>query len=147
MELKELSIADIENIKNIILETFSREPWNDNWIDKKQLHSYILDLIGNKNSLSIGLYENGELIGVSLGRVKHWYTGNEYWIDDLAILPQVQGRGCGSKFIDMIEDNIKSKNFVGIVLFTEREIPAYYLYVKKGFEEKRERVFFEKKLL
>lgn len=147
MEIKELNITYIENIKAVILDTFSREPWNDDWSDKEQFHSYILDLIGNPNSLSLGLYENGELIGVSLGRIKHWYTGNEYWIDDLAILPQTQGRGCGSKFIDLIEDYIRAKDFVGIVLFTEREIPAYHLYIKKGFEEKRERVFFEKKIL
>lgn len=147
MITKELTIADIESIKTVILETFSKEPWNDDWSDKEQFHSYIMDLIGNPNSLSLGLYENGELIGVSLGRIKHWYTGNEYWIDDLAILPQAQGRGYGSEFIDLIEDHIKSKDFDGIVLFTEREIPAYHFYVKKGFEEKRERVFFEKKIL
>lgn len=146
MEIKELNIADIENIKTVILDTFSREPWNDDWSDKDQFHSYILDLIANPNSLSLGLYENNELIGVSLGRIKHWYTGNEYWIDDLAILPKTQGRGCGSKFIDLIEDYIKAKGFVGIVLFTEKEIPAYHLYVKKGFEEKSKRVFFEKKI-
>lgn len=146
MEIRELSLDNISNIKNVILETFSRKPWCDDWSDKEQFHLYILDLIGNPNSLSFGLYENNEIIGVSLGRVKHWYTGNEYWIDDLAILPQVQGRGCGSEFIDLIEEHIKIKGFVGIVLFTEKDIPAYNLYIKKNFEEKRERVFFEKKI-
>lgn len=147
MEINELNVTDIDVIKTVILETFSREPWNDDWNDEQQFHSYIVDLIGNQNSLSLGLYEKGELIGVSLGRTKHWYTGNEYWIDDLAILPQMQGHGCGSKFIDLIEDYIKAKGFTGIVLFTERDIPAYNLYVKKGFAEKTERVFFEKKIL
>lgn len=142
MEIKKININNIKNIK----ETFSREPWNDNWNDEKQFHLYILDLIDNKNSLSLGLYEHGELIGVSLGRIKHWYTGTEYWIDDLAILPKVQGHGCGSKFIDMIEDLVKKQDIVGIVLFTEKDIPAYSLYVKKCFEEKKERVFFEKHL-
>ena len=65
----------------------------------------------------------------------------------MAILPQMQGHGCGSKFIDLIEVFVKRKGIVGIVLFTERDIPAYNLYVKKGFVEKAERVFFEKKTL
>lgn len=146
MKIKELSVANIEEIKYVIFETFSREPWNDDWSDKEQFHAYILDLIGNPNSMSLGLYENDVLIGVSLGRVKHWYSGNEYWIDDLAILPQTQGRGCGSKFIDLIEEHIRQKGFEGIVLFTEEDIPAYHLYVKKGFEEKSKRVFFEKRI-
>lgn len=144
MKIKELTVNEIEDIKNIILEAFSREPWNDNWTDKQQFHLYILDLIGNKNSLSLGLYDNEKLIGVSLGRIKHWYTGNEYWIDDLAILPQSQGQGCGSKFIDLIETFIKPKGIVKIVLFSEKNIPAYHFYVKKEFTEKTKRVFFEK---
>lgn len=147
MDIKELTSRDIEQIKTVILETFSKEPWNDDWQDQEQFHSYILDLIDNKNSLSLGLYENNDLIGVSLGRIKHWYTGTEYWIDDLAILPFKQGKGYGSKFIELIEDFIRHRGIVGIVLFSERDIPAYHLYVKKGFSEKPERVFFEKKIV
>lgn len=147
MEVKKICTDNIEEIKFIIKDTFSREPWNDNWTDEQQFHSYILDLIDNKNSLSLGLYDDeNNLVGVSLGRIKHWYAGTEYWIDDLAILPSVQGRGYGSQFIDMIENFIKKLDITGIVLFTEKDIPAYNLYIKKAFKEKEERVFFEKRL-
>lgn len=147
MNIKVLSANDTKKIKYIIYETFSREPWNDEWTDEKQFHQYIIDLTGNQNSLSLGLYDDaGEFIGVSLGRIKHWYTGNEYWIDDLAILPKSQGKGFGSKFIDLIEDYLKNNNINGIVLFTERDIPAYNLYVKKEFKELKKRVFFEKSI-
>lgn len=145
--IKKLSIAQLEEIKFIIKETFSKEPWKDDWHDEKQFHSYILDLIDNSNSLSLGLYDNDELVGVSLGRVKHWYTGTEYWIDDLAVLPKAQGNGFGSGFLNRIEQYIKENEMVGIVLFTEKEIPAYSFYLKNGFTEKKERVFFEKKIL
>lgn len=147
MNIKVLSANDTKKIKYIIYETFSREPWNDEWTDEKQFHQYIIDLTGNQNSLSLGLYDDaGELIGVSLGRIKHWYKGNEYWIDDLAILPKSQGKGFGLKFIDLIEDYLKNNNINGIVLFTERDIPAYNLYVKKEFKELKKRVFFEKSI-
>lgn len=46
----------------------------------------------------------------------------------------------------MIEEFIKEQGIVGIVLFTEKDIPAYGLCVKKSFEEKKERVFFEKQV-
>lgn len=147
MEIRELDTRHAETIKSIIRETFSRPPWNDDWQDEQQLHRYILDLIDNKNSWSLGLYEDGQLIGVSLGRRKHWYTGTEYWIDDLAVLPQAQGQGRGARFMELIEAFAKEAGIAGIVLFTERGIPAYGLYVKRGFEERPERVFFEKRLL
>lgn len=146
MEIKQISLENIEEIKVIISEAFSEEPWNDDWQDEQQFNCYISDLIDNKNSLALGLYRADELIGVCLGRIKHWYSGNEYWIDDLAIMPKAQGKGCGSRFIALIEDFIRQKNIKGIVLFTQRDASAFDFYKKNNFEEKTERVIFEKRL-
>ena len=85
MELKELSIKDINEIKQLFYDIFTREPWNDDWSNETQLHEYISDLIGNRNSLSFGLYEENELIGLSLGSVIHWCTGTEYYIFEFCI--------------------------------------------------------------
>ncbi|WP_330548439.1 GNAT family N-acetyltransferase [Anaerostipes caccae] len=49
-ELKELNIKSIEEIKSLFAEIFTKEPWNDDWSDLAQLHEYIMDLIGNRNS-------------------------------------------------------------------------------------------------
>lgn len=144
MELKKLNAQRIEDIKFVIRESFSREPWNDDWSDEAQFHQYILDLIDQKNSLPLGLYDDGELIGVSLGRLKHWYSGTEYWIDDFAILPKTQGRGYGSEFMKQMESFLKENDVKGIVLFTDQEIPAYNFYQKNGFEEQKQRAFFKK---
>lgn len=35
MELRKLSIKNIEEIKKLILEIFSGEPWNDTWTDEQ----------------------------------------------------------------------------------------------------------------
>lgn len=43
MEIRELTVANIDDIKAVILETFSKEPWNDDWSDGQQFHLYILD--------------------------------------------------------------------------------------------------------
>ena len=65
-ELKELNIKSIEEIKSLFAEIFTKEPWNDDWSDLAQLHEYIMDLIGNRNSLTLGLFKNDELIGLSM---------------------------------------------------------------------------------
>lgn len=89
-----------------------------------QLDCYILDLIGNRNSLSLGLFHENKLIGVSLGRIKHWYTGNMYWIADLAIAPSAQGYGCGKAFLALMDEYPAKENIMAIVLFTDRDTPA-----------------------
>ena len=42
--------------------------------------------MGNENSLSFGVYQDEVLIGIALGRLKSWYEGTEYWIDEFGIL-------------------------------------------------------------
>ena len=66
--IKELDIKLIEEIKSLFAEIFTNEPWNDDWSDETQLCEYIMDLIGNRNSLTLGFIEDGELIGLSMGR-------------------------------------------------------------------------------
>ena len=56
IELRELGMDNIEEIKNFFAEVFTKEPWNDDWSNQEQLHAYITDLIGNRNSLGGGLY-------------------------------------------------------------------------------------------
>lgn len=45
--------------------------WNDDWSNQVQLHKYIMDLIGNRNSLTLGLIEDDKLIGLSMGSILH----------------------------------------------------------------------------
>lgn len=109
MELKELSINDIEMIKSLFVSVFTKEPWNDDWSDEKQLHAYITDLIGNRNSLTLGLFENGSIVGIAMGEIKHWYEGTEYFINEFCIQREAQGRGLGTQFMEMIQQNIKAR--------------------------------------
>lgn len=146
MELKELTIKDIDLIEKIIADAFSGEPWNDEWQDSAQLRQYIADVVDNKNSLSLGLFDNDKIIGVTTGRIKHWFTGKQYWIDDLGILSEKQGSGAGTSFISMIEEYLKENGVNKIVLLTERDFPAYRFYAKNGFVDKENRVVYEKEL-
>lgn len=145
MNIQQLDIRNIEAIKKLMLDIFSVDPWNDAWTDE-QLHTYISELIGNKNSLSYGLYKNEMLIGMALGKKKSWYEGTEYWIDEFGILPEMQQSGIGSEFIKAIEQDLKRKGISHIVLLTQKDIPAFRFYKKNGFEEKEETVFFVKSI-
>ena len=64
MDIRELSIAHIDAIKKLMLDIFSKEPWNDVWTDE-QLQLYVSELSDNKNSLSFGLFVNDNMIGMA----------------------------------------------------------------------------------
>ena len=135
MELKQLSINDKEAIKALFTGVFTGEPWNDDWSDSKQLDCYIDDLCGQGYSLTFGLYDGGELIGISMGDIKHWFRGTEYLINELCIKTDRQGTGAGTFFLKEIEKAVKGMGIKQIFLLTGRDVPAYNFYKKNGYVE------------
>lgn len=144
MELRRLSIDDKEEIKALFKGVFTGEPWNDDWSDSEQLDLYIEDLCGQGYSLTYGLYDGDEMIGLSMGYIKHWYTGTEYIIDELCIKTDRQGSGAGTFFLEQIEKTIKELGLKQIFLLTDRDMPAYNFYKKNGYVEVSSLVPFAK---
>ena len=142
--IKKLSVEHVEQIKNFFVAIFSKEPWNDDWSDKNQLHAYILDLIGQSNSLTLGYFSDNQMIGLAMGRIKHWYSGTEYCIDEFCIARDLQGQGHGSTFIRELEVYCKEIGLVQFFLLTDQNVPAYEFYKKNNFYQLKENVAFAK---
>lgn len=143
--LKRLGPEDREAIKDVFVSVFTREPWCDDWSDAEQLDLYIRDLTGQSYSLAYGLFDSaGEMIGISLGYIKHWYTGTEYVINELCIRTDRQGAGAGTFFIREIEKAIKALGLKQIFLLTDSNVPAYAFYRKNGFAASETNVAFSK---
>ena len=85
-------------------------------------------------------------IGISLGYIKHWYTGTEYIIDELCIRKEKQGNGAGTFFLQSMEKAIKELGLRQIFLQTEADVPAYQFYKKNGFTELEKHVSFAKEI-
>lgn len=145
-EFKRIGIDEIESIKRLFISVFTIEPWNDDWLDEEQLRLYLFDLVGQSNSLTYGLYEKENLIGVSMGNIRHWYSGTEYYIDEFFVQTDKQGNGIGSYFLKQIEKAIKELGLVQIFLQTEKNVPAYDFYRKNGYYELTDHVSFAKEI-
>ena len=143
---KQLDESSAAIIKELFVSVFTAEPWNDDWSNENQLDLYIHDLIGQNNSLTFGLYEGAELIGLSMGHIKHWYTGTEYYIDELCISTSKQGKGVGTLFVSEIEKACKELGLTHIFLLTESNVPAFTFYKKQRFYELKNSVAFAKEL-
>ena len=144
--LKRMSVNDKEGIKELFADVFTKEPWNDDWSDKDQLDLYITDLTGQSISLTYGLYDGDELIGISMGYIKHWYSGTEYFINEYCIRTDRQGSGAGTFFLSGIEKDVKRSGIKQIFLLTETDSPACAFYKKNGFSGIPEITAFTKEL-
>ena len=137
---RRLGPSETDLMKELFSSVFCGDPWYDDWSDPVQLDLYIKDLTGQSYSLAYGLFEGEELIGLSMGHVKHWYSGTEYLIDEFCIKRDRQGRGLGSYFMSKIEEALLKMDLHCIYLQTERDFPAYDFYIKNGFTEVEETV-------
>ncbi|HFU4459290.1 TPA: GNAT family N-acetyltransferase [Streptococcus suis] len=146
MELKELTLADMEMVKQLFLSVFSQEPWNDDWSDEEQLDRYLGDLLSHPRALCFGLIDQDSLIAISLGNIRYWYEGTEYRIEELCISRDYQGQGIGQDFLKRIEDQLVERKIVHILLQTERNLPAFFFYKKCGFRALEEDVTMVKKV-
>ena len=146
VECRKIGTEEIPASRELFAGVFTGEPWNDDWSDGEQLDLYLEDLVGQQNSLTYGLYEDGRMVGLSMGRMKHWYTGTEYYIDELCIRTDRQGTGLGTLFLQEIEHAIREAGMVQIFLQTSADVPAYQFYRKNGFQELKGHVSFQKRI-
>ena len=139
--VKPLNINDLSIIENLFTDVFTNEPWNDDWTNNEQLQKYLKDVIDNKNSLSIGLFNKDELVGISLGSVIHWYSGTEFCIKRIN-----QHQGLGTIFLKLVENYLNQNEILSIILSTDIDTPAYNFYKKNAFNELSKTRFFHKKV-
>ena len=134
LTIKEINISMLEEIKVLFGSVFSSPPWNEEWKDD-QLNEYLNDLIDVRGSLLYGLFEDESMIGISIGKIKHWCGGTEYFIEELCIRNDYQRRGLGRDFFTLIKKKLNERGITQLFLMTDRDKPAYEFYKKIGFKE------------
>ena len=133
MEIIELDETYLPQMAELYKNAFGGEPWKDDWSDHEQLMAYTKEISGAYNALNYGLLMDGRLCAFSVGMIRHWWEGTNYNIEEFCVSPELQGQGIGTRFMGMIETEIRKKGLAGIFLQTDRDKPAYRFYKKNGF--------------
>ena len=143
-EFKILSQSDLPEMAGLYKAAFYGEPWNDDWSDEEQLMEYVKEKSGGFHAINYGLLKDGKLVAISMGQITHWWEGTNYVLDELCVSPEYQGTGIGSRFMELIEADLKKRDVKGIFLQTDIDKPAYRFYQKNGFKELSKHVSFFK---
>lgn len=123
----------IPQMAELFARAFGGEPWNDDWSDRRQLDEYMRDIACSRNPLNFGLFVGGRLAALSVGSIRHWWEGTNYVVEELCVSPDLQGRGVGTRFMGMIEEDVARRGLAGIFLQTDSDKPALGFYRRNGF--------------
>ncbi|GEN86771.1 GNAT family N-acetyltransferase [Oceanobacillus sojae] len=140
MQFKTVEECDLLTCSKLFLNVFNEEPWNDKWtLEKAQ--QYLSDFYQTPGFLGVSAVENNEIVGFIFGVRRVWWSGDEFFINEMCVNTNQQNKGIGKALMDYLKEIIGSNEVATISLLTDRGIPAEEFYKRIGFKEIERLVF------
>lgn len=143
MQFKTVEEGDLIICSKLFLTVFNEEPWNDEWtLEKAQ--QYLSDFYRTPGFLGVTAVENNEIVGFIFGARRVWWSGDEFFINEMCVDTNQQNKGIGKALMDYLKKIIDSNGVATISLLTDRGIPAEEFYKRNGFKEIERLVFLSR---
>ncbi len=113
-------------------DVFGKEPWFEK-SERSAVEQFFLNFMDSNKFVGYVAKKDEKILAVSIGFLKPWIQGEEYYIDQFYVDYNLQGQGIGSMFLEKIKEQLIRINVHAIILATEKEYPSYRFYVKNGF--------------
>ncbi|MFP3919313.1 GNAT family N-acetyltransferase [Lysinibacillus telephonicus] len=140
-----ITTKNLEQCSELYIHVFNSEPWNESWThqDAKERLS---DLIQTPKFLGFILYDNDDLIGFIAGNCKRSFSGLTFYLAELCINNQIQGKGYGSKLLRYLEQELRDRGVQSLYLLTATGGLAEAFYLKNDYVVNEDRVVIRKNL-
>ena len=125
---------DLIECAKLYVEVFNAEPWNDNWT-KETAFKRLNDIFISANFEGIVYIEDGEIKGAIFGNHEQYFDGMHYYLKEMFVSNELQGKGIGSKMLKIFEERLLESGVSTIVLFTSKGNKTSKFYLKNGFDE------------
>ncbi|MCM3127554.1 GNAT family N-acetyltransferase [Paenibacillus provencensis] len=145
LELRLFDGNDILQCVDTFINVFNQDPWNDEW-STDTAYRYLIDFTNTPGFTGVVAVDGEEMIGFIFGTSKHWWSGKEFFINEMCVSVQKQKTGVGSALMRFLIEKLESDEISNVTLLTDRGIPAEVFYKKNGFTEIDRLVFLNKNL-
>lgn len=129
----------------LFIDVFNQEPWNDKW-SEEVAKQYLLDYTNTPGFMGIIAVKEGVVIGFIFGAHKVWWSGNEFFINEMCVKTENQKNGIGSMLLNYLLKKLDSENVSHLSLLTNRGIPAESFYKKNRFTEIKRLMFLSQSI-
>ena len=132
--IRKMQKSDIPACAEILCAVYNNEMWQCHWTMETGT-AYLKDYFDAKKFVGFVIEEDGKIIGAMFAHEKIWWNNSELYIDEIFIIPELQGNGLGSRLIKTADKYVKKYNLAGITLCTNKYAPASDFYRKTGFAD------------
>lgn len=131
--LREIQQGDIPLCGELYAKAFPKEYWGVDWSAERACE-YLQDYMEQKRFVGY-VYEKAESVqGAIFACGKISGCREEIYINEMMVLPDMQGKGIGKILLNAIKSYSEQHGFAGVVLYTSEYAPAMKFYEKNGFQ-------------
>lgn len=130
--IRTMERADLAQCGRIYAKAFPVEHWGIDWTADNAA-AYLQDYFEQKKFVGYVYAEMDEVTGCVFALRKISGSKEEIYINEMAVLPELQGRGIGKQLLNAVCEYSKANGLAGIVLYTSKHAPAARFYEKNGF--------------
>ena len=143
MKIKKASAKDLKEIGKLMLEEFSKPPFNENVSLSSVLKSLNFYF---KIGKILTMIDKKEIVGVAVFKIEQYWEGKVIIIEDLAVKEEYKKQGVGKKLMNEVESHAKKNNVTLIHFITNEKSLAIKFYKKLGYKQRKNGVLFDKKI-
>jgi GNAT superfamily N-acetyltransferase len=128
VEFRFLKVANIPEILPL-MQDFTQHKYTD------ETHEQRFNSMFQHEYDCVGFYIKNKLIGLcGLWYQTRHYSGKSCELDHLYIIPEYQGKGLGTQFLNWIENKLSAQGYEALELNAYKENTASHrLYAREGF--------------
>ena len=118
----------------LYIKVFNEVPWNDKWT-LDTAYKRLNDISISPNFEGVLYVEGTQVKGAIFGNYEQFYEGIHYNLREMFISNELQGKGIGSKLLNVLEKKLKEIDVTTIILFTSKGVKTSKFYLKNDFLE------------
>lgn len=130
--IRTIEDKDLFACGSVYAKAFPLEHWGIDW-NAENAVEYLKDYYEQNKFVGYVYEEKEEIIGCLFALRKISGSKEEIYINEMAVLPEKQGQGIGTKLLNAIKKYSMENGLAGVVLYTNENAPAAKFYMKNGF--------------
>jgi aminoglycoside 6'-N-acetyltransferase I len=134
--IERLGPEHLEPGARLLAEVFNRAPWNERWTPETA-RAELEHVLNTPGSFGLVIYAGGSLAGLAAGHRHPLDRGEAYYLREMYVRPELQGRGLGSELMRELKRALKDRGVSILYLITHRGIPAESFYRMHGCKVSR----------